>query len=105
MPTNPKVERVLARVEPGRRDAMRRMLVTAAYAAPVVASFSMDSLAAAVGPFCGNQTMIGAGVANAELLQLQRCEAVPATSPWTLVAMAGALSAAGAWLLRHRRAR
>ena len=42
---NPKLERALEVVEPGRRDALRRIL-TAAYAAPVVASFSLDALAA-----------------------------------------------------------
>jgi len=39
-----KAERVLGLVEPGRRNAMRKMLA-AAYVAPAVASFSLDALA------------------------------------------------------------
>jgi hypothetical protein len=58
--TNPKIERVLALVEPGRRDAMRKILATAAYAAPVVASFSLDAEAGPIGPNClaSNQTCL-----------------------------------------------
>jgi MYXO-CTERM domain-containing protein len=92
MPVNPKVERVLARVEPGRRDAMRKILVTAAYTAPVVASFSMASLDAVAQSLCANQTSCAP-------------QSVPAASPWSLAALAGVLGAAGAWLLRRRRER
>ena len=88
MQTNPKIERVLSRVEPGRREAIRKILVTAAYTAPVVASFSLDSLAQQP-PQCANQT--GPCVT-----------AVPATSSWGLAALAGALGAIGAVLLRRR---
>jgi hypothetical protein len=58
--TNPKIERVLSLVEPGRRDALRKILATAAYAAPVVASFSLDSIAEAGPLFGGNQGCLGA---------------------------------------------
>jgi hypothetical protein len=57
--TNPKIERVLALVEPGRRDALRKILATAAYAAPVVASFSLDAEAVAVDCLASNQTCLG----------------------------------------------
>jgi MYXO-CTERM domain-containing protein len=91
MSTNPKIDRVLARVEPGRRDAMRKLLVTAAYTAPVVASFSLDSMAQ-VQINCANQTK-GA-----------QCDVpVPATSGGTVALLAGLLGAAGAFLLRRRR--
>ena len=90
MQTNPKIERIVARMEPGRRDAIRKMLVTAAYTAPVVASFSLDSLAQQKPPFCANQT--GPCVTS-----------VPATSSWSLAALAGALGAVGAFLLRRRQ--
>jgi hypothetical protein len=93
MPNNPKIDRVLARIEPGRREAMRRILVGAAYTAPVVASFSMTSLDAVAQSRCANQTI------NACFVE------VPTTSQWTLAAMAGALGAAGAWILRRRRQR
>ena len=89
MQTNPKIERIVARVEPGRREAIRRMLVTAAYAAPVVASFSLESLAQQP-PQCANQT--GPCV-----------QAVPATSSWSLAALVGTLGAVGALLLRRPR--
>jgi hypothetical protein len=89
MHKNPKIERIVCRVEPGRREALRKMLVTAAYTAPVVASFSLDSLAQ-LPPQCANQT--GPCVT-----------AVPATSSWGLAAMAGGLAAVGAFLLRRRQ--
>jgi hypothetical protein len=56
--TNPKIERVLALVEPGRRDALRKILATAAYAAPVVASFSLDAEAVSVSCLAANQTCL-----------------------------------------------
>jgi hypothetical protein len=89
METNPKIERIVARVEPGRREAIRKMLVTAAYTAPVVASFSLESFAQQP-PQCANQT--GPCI-----------QSVPATSTWSLAALAGALGAAGAFLLRRRQ--
>jgi hypothetical protein len=89
MQTNSKIERIVARMEPGRREAIRKMLVTAAYSAPVVASFSLDSLGQQP-PQCANQT--GPCVT-----------AVPATSSWSLAALAGALGAVGAFLLRGRQ--
>ena len=87
MSANSKTNRILARVEPGRRDAMRKILLTATYTAPVVVSFSLNNLAQSQ-PFCGNQP--------------QAC-AVPATSNWSLASLAGLLAAAGAYLLRRRR--
>jgi hypothetical protein len=91
MPMDQKLERVLARVDPGRREAMRKILVTAAYAAPVVASFSMANLDA-VAQSCGPN---------------QSCPPVPVptTSGWSLAALVGLLSAACAYLLRPRRDR
>ena len=89
MQTNPKIERIVSRMEPGRREAIRKMLVTAAYTAPVVATFSLESLAQQP-PQCANQT--GPCVT-----------AVPATSSWSLAALAGALGAVGAFLLRRRQ--
>ncbi|HET7033800.1 MAG TPA: IPTL-CTERM sorting domain-containing protein [Casimicrobiaceae bacterium] len=89
MQNNPKIERIVSRMEPARREAIRKMLVTAAYTAPVVASFSLDSLAQQP-PQCANQT--GPCVT-----------AVPATSSWSLAVLAGALGAVGAFLLRRRQ--
>ncbi|HVN35349.1 MAG TPA: hypothetical protein VMU96_08850 [Casimicrobiaceae bacterium] len=89
MQTNPKIERIVSRIEPGRREAMRRMLLTAAYTAPAVASFSLDSLAQQKPPLCANQT--GPCVSS-----------VPANSSWSLAALVGVLGAAGAFLLRRR---
>lgn len=93
MPNNPKIDRVLARIEPGRREAMRKILVGAAYTAPVVASFSMTSLDAVAQSRCANQT--------AEQCLVE----VPTASQWSLAAMAGTLAAAGAWILRRRNQR
>lgn len=93
MANDPKLERVLARFEPGRREAVRKVLIGAAvYTAPVVASFSMDSLAAVPKAKATNMT---SGVALE----------VPATSPWSLAGIAALLGATGALLLRRRRDR
>lgn len=91
MSTNPKLERVLQRFEPGRRDAVRKILIgTAVYTAPVVASFSMDSLG---------------GVAQAQSQNQTVRVTVPATSTWSLAGLAALLGAAGAFVLRRRRDR
>jgi hypothetical protein len=91
MNKNPKLDRVLERIEPSRRDAMRKVLIgTAIYAAPVVASFSMDSLG---------------GVAQAQSQNQTSVRSIPTTSQWSLVGLAGFLGAAGAFLLRRRRDR
>ncbi|HUH95201.1 MAG TPA: IPTL-CTERM sorting domain-containing protein [Casimicrobiaceae bacterium] len=88
MSTQPDFERLLERVDASRRDAVRKLLVGAAlYTAPLIASYSMDSLE---------------GVANAQVPN-QTPAAIPATSGWSLVALAGALSAAAAFALRRRR--
>ncbi|MGH8799866.1 MAG: hypothetical protein ACREX7_06465 [Casimicrobiaceae bacterium] len=88
MSTNPNLERFLERVEPGRREALRKILAGAAvYTAPVVASFSMDSLG---------------GQARA---QSTNQPAIPASSGWSLAALTGMIAAAGAILLRRRRDR
>ena len=89
MSTNPSLERFLERVEPGRRDALRKILVGAAvYSAPVVASFTLDSLDGQAQAQVSNQ-----GVS------------VPASSGWGLAALTGMIAAAGALLLRRRRGR
>ena len=75
---NPKIERVLALVEPGRRDALRKILATAAYAAPVVASFSLDAEAGLLPVSCiaANQTCLSvlgfSGTAKCKGLRLDR---------------------------------
>jgi len=90
MSTNPKIDRVLERFEPGRRDALRKIVVgSAVYAAPVVASFSMDSLGGVAQAQGNNQTIAPASV--------------PAPAGWSLAALAALVSAAGAFLLRRRR--
>jgi len=90
MSTTPSVERLLERIDPSRRDAVRKLLLGAAvYAAPMIASFSMESLD---------------GVANAQVPnQTAPIQPIPATSGWSVIALAGALSAAAAVLLRRRR--
>jgi hypothetical protein len=89
MSTNPGFERLLERIDPSRRDAVRKILAGAAiYAAPMIASFSMDGLD---------------GVAHAQAANQTVPAQIPTTSGWSLVALAGALSAAGAFVLRRRR--
>ena len=39
-----EIERLVARVEPTRREAIRNLLLRSAFAAPVVASFAMGGL-------------------------------------------------------------
>jgi hypothetical protein len=86
MSTNPSLERFLERVEPGRRDALRKILVGAAvYTAPVVASFTMDSLDGQAQAQVTNQSV-----------------SVPASSGWSLAALTGMIAGAGALLLRRR---
>jgi hypothetical protein len=90
MSSNPKVEPLLQRIDPSRRDTVRKLLAGAAiYTAPMIASFSMDSLE---------------GVANAQARnQTPAAQPVPASSGWSVAALAGALSAAAAVVLRRRR--
>jgi hypothetical protein len=89
MSTNPKVEPLLERIDPNRREAVRKLIAGAAiYTAPMIASFSMDSLE---------------GVANAQARNQTTVRDVPATSGWSVAALAGAISAAAAVLLRRRR--
>jgi hypothetical protein len=89
MSTNPSLERFLERVEPGRREALRKILVGAAvYTAPVVASFTLESLD---------------GQAQAQVTNQTITAAVPASSGWSLAALTGMVAAAGALLLRRRR--
>lgn len=88
MSKNASIERFLERVEPGRRDALRKILAGAAvYTAPVVASFTMDNLD---------------GQAQA---QVTNQVSIPASSGWSLAALTGIIAAAGALLLRRRRDR
>ena len=87
MSTNPSLERFLERVEPGRRDVLRKILVGAAvYTAPVVASFTLESLDGQALAQSSNQAV-----------------SVPASSGWSLAALTGMVAAAGALLLRRRR--
>jgi hypothetical protein len=90
MNNQPKIDRVLQRVEPGRREALRKILAgTAIYAAPVVASFSIEGLG---------------GVAQAQVSN-QPPEAVPAMSKSGLAGLLAMMAAAGALLLRRFRGR
>jgi hypothetical protein len=90
MSNEQRIDRILERIEPGRRDAVRKILVGASlYAAPVVASFSMDSLG---------------GVAQAQVPN-QPVMSVPATSSWSLAGLAAAMGVAGAIVLRRIRGR
>lgn len=90
----PKNDRVLDRFEPSRRAAMRKILGGAAlYSAPVVTSFSMNSLggeaqAQSAPVYCGNQ--VGA------------CS-VPALSEEKQIGLMALLAAAGAYLIKRGR--
>ena len=91
MSTNPQFERFLERVDPSRREALRKILAgTVLYSAPLIASYSMSSLE---------------GVAQAQSRNQTGAQSIPATSGWTLAAMAGAIGAAATLLLRRRRDR
>jgi hypothetical protein len=87
MSTNPGFEHLLEKVDPARRDMVRKLIAaTAVYTAPVILSYSMDSIE---------------GTARAQSLN-QTAAPIPTTSGWTLTALAGVLAAAGAILLRRR---
>ena len=91
MSTNPRFERLLERIDPSRREALRKILAgTVLYSAPLIASFSMSSLE---------------GVAQAQSQNQTITRAIPASSGWTLTAMAAAIGAAATLLLRRRRDR
>jgi hypothetical protein len=90
MSTNPSFERLLERIDPSRREVLRKLIAGAAiYSAPMIASFSMESLDGVANAQSRNQTAVPAQI--------------PTTSGWSLVALAGALSAAAAIVLRRRR--
>jgi hypothetical protein len=90
MSTNPRFERFLERIDPARRDALRKILAGAAvYSAPLIASFSMSNLD---------------GVAQAQSRN-QTGAAIPASSGWTLAALTAAIGAAATLVLRRRRDR
>jgi hypothetical protein len=92
MSTNPRFERFLERIDPSRREALRKILAgTVLYSAPLIASFSMKSLEGVAQAQGKNQTL---GV-----------QPVPASSGWTLTAMAAAIGAAATLLIRRRRDR
>jgi hypothetical protein len=87
--TNPKIEKLLERYAPERREALRKILLgTAIYVAPLVASYSMQNLG---------------GVANAQSTNQTGGIPVPVDSGLGLVAATGAVAAAGAFVLRRRR--
>ena len=88
MSSNPKVEQLLARYSPERREALRKILLgTTIYVAPLVASYSMQNLG---------------GVANAQSGNVG-ASSIPVDSGLGLAAAAGAVAAAGAFVLRRRR--
>ena len=87
MSTNPKIEKLLERYSPERREMLRKILLgTAIYAAPMIASYSMQNLG---------------GVANAQSGNVGA--AIPVDSGLGLAAATGAIAAAGAFVLRRRR--
>jgi hypothetical protein len=92
MGSNPKVEQLLVRYSPERREALRKILLgTVLYTAPVIASYSMHSLG---------------GVAQAQATNMTiGAQPVPVDSGLGLLAAAGAVGAAGAFMLRRRRDR
>ena len=96
MSSDPTIERMLARYEPKRREALRKILLgVAVYTAPVVASYSLQSLGgeAQAQTLCSNQTLSNCNVP------------IPVDSAFALAAAAGAVGAAGAFMLRRRRAK
>ncbi|MEO8487350.1 MAG: hypothetical protein ABI585_13545 [Betaproteobacteria bacterium] len=91
MSTNPKIEQLLQRFAPERREALRKILLgTAIYAAPMIASYSMQNLG---------------GVAQAQSPNQTISQPIPVDSGLGLAAAAGAVAAAGAFVLRRRRNR
>lgn len=92
MGSNPKIEQLIARFAPERREALRKILLgTAIYTAPVIASYTMHNLGGVAQAASSNQTL-GA-------------TPVPIDSGLGLAAAAGAVGAAGAFMLRRRRDR
>jgi MYXO-CTERM domain-containing protein len=90
MSTNPKIERLLERYSPERREALRKILLgTTIYVAPLVASYSMQNLG---------------GVANAQSGNVGNV-AIPVDSGLGLAAATGAIAVAGAFVLRRRRSK
>lgn len=90
MGSNPKIEQLIARFAPERRDALRKILLgTAIYTAPVIASYSMNDLGGVAQAQSGNQT--------------RQPTAVPIDDGLGLAAAAGAVGVAGAFMLRRRR--
>ncbi len=88
MSTNPTIDKLLERYSPERREMLRKILLgTAIYAAPMIASYSMQNLG---------------GVANAQSGN-GGVSAIPVDSGLGIAAATGAIAAAGAFVLRRRR--
>jgi len=86
MSTDPKIEKLLERYSPERREMLRKIVLgTAIYAAPMIASYSMQNLGGVANAQSGNQS------------------AIPVDSGLGLAAATGAIAAAGAFVLRRRR--
>jgi hypothetical protein len=89
MGTDANIDKLLERYAPERREALRKILLgTAIYAAPVIASYSMQNLG---------------GVAQAQSQNQTVGQAIPIDSGIGLAAGAAAVAAAGAFVLRRRR--
>jgi len=89
MGTDAKIDQLLERYAPERREALRKILLgTAIYAAPLIASYSMQNLG---------------GVAQAQSQNQTFVQAIPVDSGIGLAAGAAAVAAAGAFVLRRRR--
>jgi outer membrane lipoprotein SlyB len=88
MSTDPKIEKLLERYSPERREMLRKIVLgTAIYAAPMIASYSMQNLGGVANAQSGNVTVT----------------AIPVDSGLGLAAATGAIAAAGAFVLRRRR--
>lgn len=89
MGTDAKIDQLLERYAPERREALRKILLgTAIYAAPLIASYSMQNLGGVAQAQSQNQTLV---------------PAIPVDSGIGLAAGAAAVAAAGAFVLRRRR--
>lgn len=82
-------ERILERVNPARREFLKKLLAGAAFATPVIATFSVESLDAAPAYFCANTAPAGPIAPTTPACNTAACAPVTPLTPVPIVPACG----------------